>query len=453
MNKLSDEQQREQLRQRIIGLGEKSLKKSYYPELQKQIKELERTNKALALEIAEHRKTEQYKEELEAQLRHAQKMDAIGTLAGGIAHDFNNILSAIIGYAELAMMHRSQCNSASACPAQKDLDGILKSADRARQLVQQILSFSSRQSGSLLPASLETIVTDTLQMLRALIPSTIAIEYECRAHQTGILADVTQMHQVVMNLGTNAFHALRKEGGTLRLEIEEQTRRPAEAVVPGAQPDPGVYVTLTVSDTGCGMEQEVVEKIFDPYFTTKSGSGGTGLGLATVHGIVSRHRGTITVESEKGRGTTFTLSFPRLNLGELPVEQVDEGGQVEEEKYCEHLLVIDDEKDLVEVMQATLTHLGYRVTTFSFPQKAFDFFVENYEEIDLVITDMNMPGMTGEQLIGKLRGVCQDIPLILCTGFSEGFQADDIASLGKARYIMKPVTYRQVNAAVRSLLD
>jgi len=456
MKKPSDEQQREEMLQRIIGLGERSLKKSYYPELRKRIQELERTNLELQHEIQEHRKTEELKDKLELQLRQSQKMEAIGTLAGGIAHDFNNILSAIIGYTELAKIHIDQCESRAVCQADKDLEAVLRSADRAKQLVHRILSFSRQRGGVMVPVSLEELLNDTVKMLRALIPTTIAIETEIHAVNTMVMGDATQIHQVLMNLGTNAYQAMREEGGLLVFELSETGIPHDDPLAADLKLSPGRYLVLQVSDTGCGMARDTLDKIFDPYFSTRSGEGGTGLGLSVVHGIVTFHKGHISVYSEPDRGTTFRLYLPQL----APKEEFEGAQQPAtvmpgnlQQKGRERLLVVDDESELREMLQRILENLGYTVTVADSPQQALEQFTIAPEDFDLLLTDMNMPGMDGADLIAKVRALRRDLPVILCTGFSEKMNTKSIRALGRARHLLKPVSQMELHRAIRNLLD
>lgn len=451
MKKPSDEQLREELRQRIIGLGERSLKKSYYPELQKQIRELERTNAELQHEIQQRKIAEEMREKLEFQLRQAQKMEAIGSLAGGIAHDFNNILSAIIGYTELAAIHVRQCSGNAECMAIKDLNGVLRSADRAKQLVRQILSFSRQRTADMVPIAMEDLLKDTLRMLRALIPTTIAIDHDIRTRESMILADPTQITQVIMNLGTNAYHAMREKGGTLLFDLSQTVIEDDDRIFADLKLAPGPYLILRVSDTGCGMDRVTLGKIFDPYFSTRSEQGGTGLGLSVVHGIISHHKGHISVYSEPGRGTTFRLYLPQLQTLQEGKEPGHLAGTLQ--RGHERLLIVEDESALLEVMQRILEDLGYTVTAAKTPLAALHHFATNPEGVDLLITDMNMPEMNGAELIGKIRAIRQDIPVILCTGFSEIMNGNSTKALGAARHIMKPVTQRELNETIRGLLD
>lgn len=451
MKKPSDELQREHLRQRIIGLGERSLKKSYYPELQKQIRELEKTNEELEKQIAKRKQSEDIRTKLESQLRQVQKMEAIGTLAGGIAHDFNNILSAIIGYTELAEIHLKQFDNQKESPLTHDLDGILRSADRAKQLVHQILSFSSKQTGELARVDLKTLVLDTSKMLRALIPTTISIKHDFQVANSVILANETQLSQVIMNLGTNAYHAMRNKSGTLMFELLDTVIHKTDVFYSQLELPAGPYIILRVSDTGCGMQKKTIDKIFDPYFSTKKDEGGTGLGLSVVHGIISKHGGHISVYSELGKGTTFWIYLPIIQDTETLSEQTE---TVEElQRGHERILVVDDEIPILEIMEGLLSNLDYIITTSTSPKEALEMFRNAPENFDLLITDMNMPGMNGMELIRNIRQIRPEFPVILCTGFSEFMNADATEALGSSRYIMKPVTQKQLSLTIRSLLD
>ncbi len=442
---------REEMRASIIGLGERSLRKSYYPELQRRIQELEQANAELLREIAERKRTEQEKGQLQLQLQQSQKMEAIGSLAGGIAHDFNNILSAVVGYAELARIGvETKCVHRS-CSVLHDLEGILKGADRAKHLVRQILTFSRQVEGSRKPISLDHTVQDALTLLRSVIPVTIEIRYNRPAEEHLVLADLTQIHQIIMNLGTNAFHAMRESGGVLAIELLSIELMAEEAKCSELHLDPGSYVILRVSDSGVGMGRATLDRVFDPYFTTKGQAGGTGLGLAVVHGIVKSHGGHISVYSEVGKGTTFQVYLPRLHAASSqPATTVlrppSRGGK-------ERLLVVDDEEPVLEVLRRILGDLGYEVFATLSSNGALQRFLEDPQTVDLLLTDMTMPGMNGADLVTRVRAVRPDLPVIICSGFSELMNEQIVASLGKAEYIMKPVVREQVAGALRRLLD
>lgn len=378
-------------------------------------------------------------------------MEAIGSLAGGIAHDFNNILSAIIGYTELTRIQARKCSGHIECPAIHNLEGIMRSSDRAKQLVQQILSFSRQQTGEMHPLCIKDLVAETIRMLRALIPTTIAITSDIRTTDNMVLADSTQIHQVMMNLGTNAYHAMREKGGTLVFELFEKYIHKDDWKFTDFKLASGPYLVISVSDTGCGMDKSVQSKIFDPYFSTKSKEEGTGLGLSVVHGIITQHKGHIEVYSEPGHGTTFRIYLPKLQENHeqaaplTPIESLQRGH--------ERLLIVDDEKPLLEIMQHILEDLGYVVSAAATPQDALQLFTESPESFDLLVTDMNMPGSSGADLIKKIRDIRKDIPVVLCTGFSETMNEQTTRALGSARHILKPVTQSELNEVLRSLLD
>ena len=451
MKKPSEGEDRwEEMRQSIIGLGEKSLKKSYYPELQKRIGQLEQANAALLAEIREREAAEARQLQAERQLRQAQKLQAIGTLAGGIAHDFNNILSAIIGYAELARIHSSSAVGEGQELMFADLDGILKSAERAKGLVRRILSFSSHHDGDLQPVDLSRLLNDTIDMLRAMIPTTITIRSTITCGNCLILADSTQLQQVLMNLGTNGYHAMRERGGTLDFVLGNMDVNADNDRYGGLELPWGTYLHLQVIDTGCGMDQETLDRIFDPYFTTKRVDGGTGLGLSVVHGIVSAHQGHIIVSSKMMQGTVVELFFPLLDT---TFERTEELLHSNATGGTEHILIVDDEIALTRIMQGLLENLGYTVTATTSPLEAIALLTSEPTRYDLLISDMNMPKMNGIEMITQLREFRQDLPVILCTGFSEHINETTVHRLGRARYIMKPVVRDDLDMLIRSLLD
>ena len=345
--------------------------------------------------------------ELAKQLRQTQKMEAIGTLAGGIAHDFNNILSAIIGYSEIALQ-----DVETGSRLRGYLERVLGAGSRAKELVQQILAFSRQAELEPKPLNITPIVKEALKLLRASLPAFIAIRQDLTSEAT-VQADPTHLHQVVMNLCTNAAHAMEKDGGTLTVHLEDVTvSTDTAAEIPDLNPGP--FVCLTVQDTGHGMPREVVERIFDPFFTTKEIGEGTGMGLAVVHGIIRIHQGAIVVESEPGSGTLFKVYFPII-AGETDrpapdVEPLPIG--------TERILFTDDEELQVELSREMLARLGYQVTGFTDCRKALAHFRENPTAFDLVITDMTMPHMTGDILAAELIAIRPDIPIILCTGYS-----------------------------------
>ncbi|MEZ4387091.1 MAG: ATP-binding protein [Candidatus Krumholzibacteriia bacterium] len=370
---------------------------------------------------------------LEASLRQAQKMEAIGTLAGGIAHDFNNILSAIMGYNELARLEAGDAPQLASY-----LEQIGRAAERARNLVLQILAFSRQSGETKQPMDLAPVVDETLKLLRSSIPVTIEIR-ELIETPGRILADPTSMHQVVMNLCTNAFQAMA-DGGVLEVRLTERTS--------GGRDGAG-ELELIVTDTGPGMSADVLQKIFEPYFTTKSADRGTGLGLAVVHGIVEEHGGRIEVESSPGLGTTFRVMLPRCST---PPATADAPPATAAAAGGEHVLFVDDEPDLVAVFEKGLSRLGYRVTAFRESDRALAALRDEPRGFDVLVTDMTMPRITGRDLIRAALELNPDLPVIMCTGFSDGLTLDVARSLGARDLIMKPVEVAHLAHRIRMVL-
>ncbi len=368
---------------------------------------------------------------LEAQLRHAQKMEAMGTLAGGIAHDFNNILSAIIGYTELGLL-----DVPVGSPVEESLHQVLKASRRAADLVTQILTFSRRSVQERQPLLLGPIVKESLKLLRGTLPSTIEIRNSIVSDLPPVLSDTTQIHQIVMNLCTNASHAMRERGGILDVSLRTLEVGDARDAWQAPLP-PGDYVELAISDTGHGMSAETLARIFEPYFTTKTGVEGTGLGLATVHGIVALLGGIIHVESHLGQGTSFTILLPVCDPASvIPDLSADE--QYLRRGAGERILVVDDEESIVKMIETTLTWLGYRVEAFTSSVKAFEAFKDAPGDFDAVITDQTMPTLPGLDLARRLLTIRPDVPVILCSGYSDVVNAESAASSGVREFVMKP---------------
>ncbi len=380
---------------------------------------------------------------IETQLRQAQKMEAIGTLAGGIAHDFNNILGAIIGYTELA-----QDGIPQSSPTHGYLSEVLTSSKRARDLVKHILTFSRKNEHERKPVQLHTIVQDSLRMLRAAIPATITICQNLEEHSDTVLADPVQIHQVIINLCTNAAQEMQETGGILEIRLAPVVLDAAEVKV---HPElrPGSYVQLTIKDTGNGIRPEVIERIFDPFFTTKSVGEGTGMGLAVVDGIVRAHNGTITVESKVGEGTIFRILLPKstAELETKPEEVEDACGGGE----C--ILFVDDEEALVRSGKKMMESLGYTVIAISSSTEALAVFSREPDRFNLVVTDQTMPNLTGYELACRLIDIRPDIPIILCTGFSETVSSAKAESVGIKRLVMKPINKKEMAHITRSVLD
>jgi len=380
---------------------------------------------------------------LEKQFRQSQRIEAIGTLAGGIAHDFNNILTAVIGYTEFTM-----ADLPSESQNQFSLSEVLKAAHRAKDLVQQILMFGQQMERERTPTMITPIIKEALELLRATIPTTIGICHEIDEDTGSVLADPTQIHQVIMNLGTNAYHAMKENGGTLEVTMDN-LHVDAELAATSPELHEGAYVRLAVSDTGHGMGQETLDHVFEPYFTTKKTGEGSGLGLSVVHGIVMGHGGAITVKSTPGEGTSFTIYLPRL-FDEVAREITE---QENLPKGNERILFVDDEEALVRLGQNNLKSLGYEVTTATSGVDALELFRCDPQAFDLIFTDQTMPTITGTQLSEKILKVRPDIPIILCTGFSATTSVETAKSVGIKKFIMKPLTKRDVALAVRKVLD
>jgi len=370
-------------------------------------------------------------------------MEAIGTLAGGIAHDFNNILGIILGNAELAIDDVPDSN-----PARNNLDEVRKACLRAKDVVSQILAFSRKSESEQKPFNIASVVTESLKLLRASIPTSVDIRPNISNDIEDILGDPTQIHQIMINLCTNAAHAMEDAGGTLEVVLEN-TALHEDKAYRYTELKPGPYVQLSVSDTGFGISPEVMERIFDPYFTTKDVGKGTGLGLSVVHGIVNSHKGGISVESEAGKGTTFNLLFPAVErlmpqkpkkLEDLPTGE-------------ERILFVDDEDAMVSLNRQRLEKLGYKVVSKTDPSEALAFFRDNPHQIDLVITDMTMPRMTGDKLAREMLNIRSDIPIILCTGYSSRISGEKAQELGIWKYIEKPIEMGTLARSVREVLD
>jgi PAS domain S-box-containing protein len=379
---------------------------------------------------------------LEARLIQAQKIEAIGTLAGGIAHDFNNILSAVIGYTEMTKVKLEQPM------LQGYLDQVLRACERARDLVGQILTFSRVTQQERKPIDIASLIEESLKLLRATIPSTITFHSQIYPGAYTVLADPTQIHQVLINLCTNAAHAMRERGGELGVCLDNVE------ITPQMKPlhvdlNRGLYVKLTVSDTGTGIAPEVISRIFDPFFTTKKTGEGTGLGLSVAYGIVKGCGGSITVHSEPGAGSVFSVYLPAItNIAEVTPDNLEPipGG-------TERVLFVDDEEILVIMWCDILENLGYTVTATTESTKALEIFLSRPDQFDLVITDMTMPGMTGIDLSKEILGLRPAIPIILCTGFSELITEEKAKALGIRGFAMKPLRLGNIAELIRKALD
>jgi PAS domain S-box-containing protein len=395
-------------------------------------------------DITERKRAEAEREKLQEQLNQAQKMESIGSLAGGIAHDFNNLLFPIVGLSEM-MLDDFPPDSME----HQNLHEIFQAGKRGRDLVQQILSFSRQSEHQPIPVHIQRILKEVLKLCRATIPADIPITQDIKTDCGPVLADPTQIHQIAMNLITNAYHAVEPAGGTISIKLAEvdvtSTNDPAGDLAPGR------YAVLSVSDTGIGIDVTVINKIFDPYFTTKKKGRGTGLGLATVYGIVKAHGGDIRVTSDIGKGTTFYVY--------LPLMEKSQELEPEKEKITplltgtEHILLVDDETAIVHLEKQMLERLGYQTSVFISSREALAAFKTEPSLFDLVITDMNMPNMNGMQLAAEMIAVRPDIPIILCTGFSERIDNKKAEAQGIRGLLMKPVGMKDLAHKIQEVLD
>jgi two-component system, cell cycle sensor histidine kinase and response regulator CckA len=379
---------------------------------------------------------------MESQLIQAQKMEAIGTLAGGIAHDFNNILGAMMGYAELSKLKTTDDR------IQPYLEQLLKACDRAKDLVNQILTFSRKKDDERKPLSITPIAKEALKLLRSSLPTTIDVRIHFQNRQDKVLADATQIHQVLINLCTNASHAMRERGGILEITFSQE-----EITANGIHHDPalqrGLYLKIVISDTGCGIDASIRDKIFDPFFTTKGPGEGTGLGLAMVYGIIKNHGGVISVKSEPGKGTTFTIYLPLIDMEAQTEDQGMEtiiGGKG-------HILLVDDEQPLASIGKEMLISLGYDVTVRFSSLDALEAFRANPHRFNLVITDTTMPNMTGPQMAKEMLKIYPGLPIILTTGYSDMINEKEAKEMGIQEFIMKPVSLQNLAQVVRKVLQ
>ena len=392
-------------------------------------------------------------EELEQRVKELEKAadnrgrseNQIGTLAGGIAHDLNNILFSIIGNTEMSMDEVPEGSM-----ARSNMQEVLTAAKRARDMVRQILDFSRQGIQERKPLRVQPIIDEALQLLNASVPAFIEIIEDIDMECGPVLADPTQIHQIMMNLCTNAYHAMREKGGTMGVTLRQINIDSSDLPTPlGLKSGSGMK--HVESDTGHGMAREVMERIFDPYITTKGPGGGTGMGLSVVHGIVKGHGGDISVHSEPGKGTRVDVFLPMIeNNTEVPLETVSlesiPGGN-------EHILLVDDEENIVHMIHHMLERLGYHVTGRTSSVEALEAFRSQPKKFDIIITDQTMPNMTGEELAKELLQIRPDIPIILCTGFSEIIPEEKAKAIGIKDYIMKPVLKSQLAKAVRYALD
>ncbi len=381
------------------------------------------------------------RKQLEEELRQSHKMEAIGTIAGGVAHDFNNMLSIILGNTELAMDDVPEWN-----PARINLEEIKTASLRAKDVVRQLLSFSRKTDQEQKPVKINPVVTGVLKLLRSSIPSSIEIRSNIPNKSQTILADPTQINQVMINLCTNAAHAMEKDGGILEISLESVTLD--DSMDQFNDLSSGRYVKLTVSDTGHGIDPEIKNRIFDPYFTTREVGKGSGMGLAVVQGIVMNHNGAITVDSEVGKGSTFKVFLPIVRKEPVPEITIDEDFPTGKER----ILFVDDEESIVRMGTQRLERLGYQVESTTSPLEALNLFRSKPDQFDLVITDLTMPKMTGDKLVKEILNIRPGMPIIICTGFSERMDGEKAMAIGAAGYLAKPHEKRELAMTVKKVL-
>jgi len=386
------------------------------------------------------KKAEEEKERMENHLRQAQKLEGIGTLAGGISHDFNNILAAIIGYAELSL-----CQLPEESRVKDNLHHILKGCNRAKNLVQQILTFSRRTEQKRQPVDIRPVINEALKLLRATLPRSIMIKKDLQIKHSVILADPTEIYQLLMNLTTNAAHAIGDKSGEIYINLKDMKKSEIQKYRELKEQH---YICLTVRDNGCGIENQNLDRIFEPFFTTKKSGDGTGLGLAVVYGIVKGMEGVINVTSIPGKGSSFQIILPG---SDEPVK-ISEEQKPELTGGNEHILFIDDEQELADMEKQLLESLGYRVTSTDNSLKALDMFKKNPDKFDLVMTDYTMPYMTGLQLATEIRKVKGNIPVIMCTGYGDYSDSRKFLDSGINEVIIKPFTINNIAGVLRKAI-
>jgi PAS domain S-box-containing protein len=383
------------------------------------------------------------RKQIEERLRQTQKIESVANLAGGIAHDFNNLLSPIIGFSELLLM-----DLPASSKEHRNVQQIMAAGVRGSELVKQILNLSRKSENLKAPIRIQQVLKEVFSLSRSTIPVDIEIQQDIQPDCGVVMADPTKIHQIAMNLITNAYHAMNQSSGEIIIRLKETVLGVDDLI--GSPLQPGKYATLRISDTGCGIDPGITDRIFEPYFTTKEMGKGTGLGLAVVYGIVKEHGGDIQVESELGKGTVFTLHFPlmeQLSKMDTVLKTVDL--QTGNEK----ILLVDDDGSIVELEKQILERLGYEVTSRTSSLDALTAFRANPDAFDIVITDMTMPNMTGDQLSKELISIKPDLHIILCTGFSEKIDKENAMAIGIKGFLMKPVVQSQIAPLVREVLD
>ena len=395
-------------------------------------------------DISERIEAEQEKADLEAQLRQKHKMEAIGTLSGGIAHDFNNILGIIIGNAELALVDVPEWN-----PAHSNLEEIKKAGLRAKDVIRQLLSFSRKAEHERKPVKIAPLIKESIKLIKSSFPSSIEIRQKISAVTDVISGDPFQIHQVMINLCTNAAHAMEEVGGILQISLTNKHLDETEVKqYQGLKAGP--HVILTVSDTGYGIEPAIIDRLFDPYFTTKDVDKGTGLGLAVVHGIVKTHEGDISIESVPGEGTVIHVLFPAVEVGKKIIGTRAPGALPGKN---ERILFVDDEPAIIKMGEQMFERLGYRCESETSPVEALERFQSDPDRFDMIVTDMTMPQVTGEKLAEKILKIRPEMPIILCTGYSDKINEKKSKELGIKAFVMKPIVFQEIAETIRQILD
>jgi len=394
------------------------------------------------LDITDLKTAEKKQKDLESQLHQAQKMESIGTLAGGIAHDFNNILSAILGFTELALTAVEK-----GTPVEADLHEVYRAGIRAKDLVTQILAIARQSDDQLKPIQVDIIIKEVLKFIRSSIPTTIEIKQNLTS-ESSIMGSPSQIHQIIMNLCANAAHAMGNDGGILEITLKDITiDKNTNKIRPKLKFEN--YIELKISDTGVGIKPHIIEKIFEPYFTTKKIGEGTGMGLALAYGIVEKYGGEMIVESTLGEGTVFTMYLPITKEESAPLAYKSSEAPIGQER----IMFVDDEAPIVKIMSRMLGQLGYFVTTKTSSVEALEAFRAKPNDFDLVISDMTMPQMTGDLLIKKIREIRPDIPVILCTGYSKKLTDGKALEIDIQAFIKKPIIKDYLAKTVRNVLD
>lgn len=403
---------------------------------------------SIAHDITLEKQMAKEQDTLRGQLIQATKMEAIGTLAGGIAHDFNNILSAIIGYGQLVLDDLEDFgNKSTTC---EDMRQVIIAARRAADLVQQILTFSRQSVNDFRPYVLQKIIKEVVKLLRSTIPVTIELYTDIESDENLANIDPGQIHQLLMNILTNSRQAIGLKHGKISITLNEEFIGKGLVSIDGVQLQPGSYHRLTIEDDGVGMRPEVLARLFEPFFTTKEKGEGTGMGMAVCHGIVSKHKGTLSCESELGQGTTFNIYLPVCSALEIP--QIDNFKETDLDG-TETIMLVDDEKPILKMLEKSLSRCGYRTVCFTNAQEALNYFRDDSKAIDILVTDMTMPVITGVELSRKILGIRPHFPIIICTGHSDSVSEEVVLQVGVQALMQKPVTKKQLLSTVRNLLD